>query len=172
MSNLVILNFQYLMAFGTYFVIYRIYLRKWFNAQPMHAAVLPLLLLHAFRYLGLTLLVPGQMDPSLPMDGLRVMAWGDYVSGVAALLAAIAIHHRWPIATAMVGLFMLVGFGDFIVVGYTAANIGVFLADMGTMWFVNVIYAPLLLLSQIYIAYRLVLHLTGGGPSSAATNAR
>lgn len=162
MSNLVILSLQHLMAFGTFIVIYRIYLRQWFKSRPMHAAVLPLLLLHAFRYLGLTLVVPGQMDPTLSVDGLTVMAWGDYASGAAALLAAIAVHHRWPIATAMVALFTLIGIGDFIVVGYTAATIGVFFADMGTMWYVNVIYAPTLLLSQIYIAYRLVMHLFSG----------
>ena len=158
MSNLVILNLQYLPAIGTFIVIYRIYLRQWFRSRPMHAAVLPLLLLHAFRYLGLTLIVPGQMDPALAMEGLSVMAWGDYASGATALLAAIAVHHRWPVATAMVTLFTVIGIGDFIVVGYTAVTIGVVFADMGTMWYVLVIFAPALLLSQIYIAYRLAVH--------------
>ena len=162
MSNLVILNLQYLMAIGAFIAIYRIYLRQWFKSRSMHAAVLPLLLLHAFRYIGLTLIVPGQMDPKLPMDGLSVIAWGDYASGAVALLAAIAVHHRWPIATAMVALFTVVGLGDFIVVGYTASSIGVFFADMGTMWYVLVIFAPALLLSQLYIAYRLVMHLLSG----------
>jgi hypothetical protein len=162
MSNLVILNLQYLMAIGTLVIIYRIYLRQWFRSRPMHTAVLPLLLLHAFRYLGLTLIVPGQMDQDLSPDGLSIMAWGDYASGAAALLAAIAVHHRWPIATAMVALFTVIGIGDFIVVGYTATTIGVFFADMGTMWYVLVVFAPALLLSQIYIAYRLVMHLFSG----------
>ncbi len=40
-------------------------------------------------------------------------------------------------------------------------NANVLFADMGTMWFLNVLYAPTLLLSQLYIAYRLILHLTG-----------
>lgn len=158
MSNLVILNLQCLMALGTFIVIYRIYCRQWFRSRSMHAAVLPLLLLHAFRYLGLTLIVPGQMDPALAVDGLSVMAWGDYASGAAALLAAIAVHHRWPVATAMVALFTVIGIGDLIVVGYTATTIGVFFADIGTMWYVLVIFAPALLLSQLYIAYRLVVH--------------
>ncbi len=161
MSNLVILNLQYLVAFSTYLVIFAIYLRPWFKAQPFDRAVLPLLLLHAFRYLGLTLIVPGQIDPAVSRDALQVMAWGDFASGVAALLAAVAVHHRWTTATALVALFSLVGIGDLIIVGYTAINAGVFFADMGTMWFVNVIYAPVLLLAQLYIAYRLVIHLLG-----------
>ena len=43
----------------------------WFKAQPFGTAVLPLLLLHAFRYMGLTLIVPGQIDPSIPMMRCR-----------------------------------------------------------------------------------------------------
>lgn len=166
MSNLVILNLQYLVALGTYIVIFRIYLRPWFARQPFAAAVLPLLLLHAFRYLGLTLMVPGQIDPSIPMSALQIMAWGDFASGVAALLAAIAVHHRSRVATALVAVFTLVGVGDLLVVGYTAINAGVFFADIGTMWFLLVLYAPAMLLAQIYIAYRLFIHLLAKQESS------
>ena len=171
MSNLVILNLQYLVALGTYVVIFRIYLQPWFSAQAFGTAVLPLLLLHAFRYLGLTLMVPGQIDPAIPMDALQIMAWGDFASGVTALLAAIAVHHRWSAATALVTLFTLVGIGALAMVGYTAIKAGVFRVDIGTMWFLLVLYAPAMLLAQIYIAYRLVGHLRGNR-SSALTDSR
>lgn len=160
MSNLVILNLQIAMALGAYLVIFRIYLQPWFAAQPFGKAVLPLLLLHAFRYLGLVLIVPGQIDSSLPFDALQVMAWGDFASGACALLAAIAVHHRWSASTALVAVFSLVGIGDLVVVGINAIKTGIFFTDMGTMWFVLVLYAPVMLLAQIYIAFRLVLHLT------------
>lgn len=156
-----ILKLQYLVALGTYIVIFRVYLQPWFKAQPFGAAVLPLLLLHAFRYLGLTLMVPGQFDESIALSALQIMAWGDFASGVFALLAAVAVHHRWSSATALVALFSLIGIGDLFVVGHTAINAGVFFADIGTMWFLNVLYAPAMLLAQIYIAYRLVTHLRG-----------
>ncbi|MCB1613507.1 MAG: hypothetical protein KDI60_17400 [Xanthomonadales bacterium] len=161
MSNLAILSLQYLVALGTYIVIFRVYLQPWFKAQPFGKAVLPLLLLHAFRYLGLTLMVPGQIDESIAFGALQIMAWGDFASGVSALLAAVAVHHRWSSATALVALFSLIGIGDLIVVGHTAINAGVFFADIGTMWFLLVLYAPAMLLAQIYIAYRLVNHLRG-----------
>lgn len=161
MSNLITLNLQFVVAIGVYLVIYRIYLRPWFSAQPFGRAVLPLLLLHAFRYLGLTLIVPGQIDASISMDALQVMAWGDFASGVTALLAAVAVHHRWSTSTALVGLFSLVGIGDLLSVGVVAGNAGIFFAPMGTMWFVLVLYAPVMLLAQIYIAWRLIRHLRG-----------
>lgn len=166
MSNLVILNLQIVVALGVYVVIYRIYLQRWFAAQPFGRAVLPLLLLHVFRYLGLTLIVPGQMDAAVSMDALQIIAWGDFASGLAALLAAIAVHHRWSASTALVGLFSVVGIGDLILVGITATRAGIFFSDMGTMWFVCVLYAPVMLLTQIYIAYRLVRHLVGSAPQT------
>ncbi len=162
MSNVVVLNLQCLMATGAYVVIYRIYLQKWFKAQTFGTAVLPLLILHAFRYIGLSLIVPGQIDPSISRDALQIMAWGDFASGVFALLAAIAVHHRWSASTALVALFSLVGIGDLIAVGFTATRGGVFFADIGTMWFVLIIYAPVMLLSQLYIAYRLFVHIGHG----------
>ncbi len=64
MPPLLVLNLQVLVALGAYTVLYRIYLRPWFRAQPFAQAVLPLLILHAFRYLGFTLLAPGQIDPT------------------------------------------------------------------------------------------------------------
>ena len=39
-------------------------------------AVLPLLLIHAFRYGPLTLLMPEQVDPALPLGVREVIAYG------------------------------------------------------------------------------------------------
>jgi hypothetical protein len=161
MSNIVILSLQIAMALGVYIVIYRIYLQSWFTAQPFGKAVLPLLLMHVFRYLGLARIVPGQMDASIPFNVLQLMAWGDFASGATALLAAIAVHHRWTISTGLVALFSVVSIGDLIAVGISTTTVGMFFTDMGTMWFVLVLYAPVMLLAQIYIVFRLVSHLGG-----------
>ncbi|NJM35003.1 MAG: hypothetical protein HC850_10195 [Rhodomicrobium sp.] len=55
-------------------------------------------------------------------------------------------------------MFSVVGMGDLITIGPTAFNGGVFDADIGAMWFLLVIYAPALLLSHIYIVYRLWIY--------------
>ena len=109
------------MAFGAYVVIYRIYLRSWFATQPFPQAVLPLLLINTFRYMGLAAMVPGQLEPTIPFRALQVIGWGDF-------------------------------------------------ANMGTQWFVSVFYAPAFLLSQGYIAYRLVGHLRASRANSISPN--
>lgn len=55
----------------------------------------------------------------------------------------------------MVLLFSVIGIADLMVVGPTAYNAGVFDADIGTMWFILVTLAPALLLTHVYIVYRL-----------------
>jgi hypothetical protein len=156
--NIIHLNIQFLIALVTFLLIFRIYLQPWFKSQPFGPAVLPLLLIHVFRYLGLTFLAPGQVEASVSPMALQIMAYGDLSSGVFALLAALAIAGRSSLIVPLVGLFTLVGLGDLIMVGYQAAQVGIVHADIGTMRFLMVTFAPVLLLSHIYIAYRLVSH--------------
>lgn len=59
MTNVLLLSVQMVMALTAFILIFRVYLQPWFTAQPFALAVLPLLLLHVFRYLGLTLIAPG-----------------------------------------------------------------------------------------------------------------
>ena len=161
MTNMLVLSVQMVMALTVFILIFRVYLQRWFTAQPLAVAVLPLLILHVFRYLGLTLIAPGQVEASVSRTALQVMAYGDLAAGVAALLAVLAVVSRSSLATASIVLFTVVGFGDFISVGYTAAQAGIIDADIGTMRFFLVTFAPALLLSQIYVAYRLVGHVFG-----------
>ncbi|NCO02590.1 MAG: hypothetical protein GW903_00175 [Alphaproteobacteria bacterium] len=155
MSNLIILNIQILSAICIYLLIYRVYLRDWFNTRDFRAAVLPLLILHSFRYLGLSLIVTGQIASEVPRGALQIMAWGDFAAGFAALLAAITIASKSKRGPFMVLLFSVIGIADLMVVGPTAYNAGVFDADIGTMWFILVTLAPALLLTHVYIVYRL-----------------
>lgn len=157
MSNTVIQVIQTAMAVSAYLLIFRNYLQPWFKAREFGEAILPLLILHIFRYLGLCLLVTGQIDLAVPRDALQWMAWGDLAAGVSALLASIAVTVRSKLSVPLVWLFTVVGIGDLIMIAPTAKNAGVIDADIGTMWFFLVIFAPALLLSHLYIAYRLLI---------------
>ena len=158
MSNLIIINIQVLSAICIYLLIYKVYLRDWFNSRDFGAAVLPLLILHSFRYLGLGLIVDGQIAQEVPREALQIMAYGDFASAVAALLAAIAIAAKSQKGPHMVFLFSVIGIADLMVVGPTAYNAGIFNADIGTMWLILVTLAPALVLSHIYILLRLKSH--------------
>ncbi len=170
MNSLIILNIQAVMCLTAILVIYFTYLRPWFAAQPFGPAVLPGLLVHSFRFVGLTMLVNGQIDPELPRRSIQLMAFGDLAAAVTALAAAIAVATKSKMATPLVAVFVVVGGVDFAIAIPTGLNAGVFESYLGGMWIVIQYYVPLVLLTQIYITYRLITHLRGatskiGGPS-------
>ncbi len=158
MNNLIILNIQAFMCLTAMLVIYFTYLRPWFAAQQFGPAVLPGLLIHSFRFVGLTMLVTGQVDPKLPRSAIELMAFGDLASAVTALVAAIAVALKSKLATPLVTLFVIVGGIDFAVAIPVGLNAGVFESYIGGMWIVIEFFVPLVLLTQIYITYRLIKH--------------
>lgn len=161
MNNFVILNIQTLMGLAAYFLIYCNFLRPRLQALPFQRAVLPLLIVNVFRFLGLTFLVTGQLDASLPRGPLEVIAFGDFAAAICALVASVALTTRSRLATPLVALFSVVGIADLIMVFPTAIGAGVFEVSMGAMWLTVGLFAPVIVLSHLYIAYRLVLHLRG-----------
>jgi hypothetical protein len=58
-------------------------------AMPLHAALVPLLVPHAFRHIGMVFLIPAVVAPTLPSEFARPAAYGDLVSGVLALAATL-----------------------------------------------------------------------------------
>jgi hypothetical protein len=66
-------------------------------------ALRPLLLLHCFRFVGLSFLVPGVVSPDLPVQFAGPAAYGDLIAAVLALLAlAAGLQTRLGLALAWV----------------------------------------------------------------------
>ena len=78
--HLVLGYVAWLMCFGVYI---------WPRLRSMdhieaHRAIATL---HSFRFFGLVFIVPGVVSPDLPQDFATVAAYGDFATGVLALLA-------------------------------------------------------------------------------------
>jgi hypothetical protein len=57
------------------------------SERPNPENLKPILLLHAFRFLGLAFVVPGVVSPELPATFAQPVAYGDFMTAVLALLA-------------------------------------------------------------------------------------
>jgi hypothetical protein len=79
------------------------------------AVVLPILLLHALRHLGLMFLAPGAVDPGIPKQFAYPAAFGDLIAAVLALIAIAAVVSRSWFARPLVGLFNVVGTIDLLI---------------------------------------------------------
>ena len=47
-----------------------------------------------FRFIGLSFLVPGVVSPSLPAGFAIPAAYGDFIAGILAIVATIALVNR------------------------------------------------------------------------------
>jgi hypothetical protein len=113
-------------------------------------AIRPLLLLHAFRYLGLAFLVPGTVSPELPHALARPAALGDLIAALLALLALALLGS--PIGTIAVWIFNVWGTADLLYAFYMGARLvgqGKMLATyFGATYFIPTFYVPLLLITH------------------------
>ncbi len=77
MNNWIILGGQSTIGLVVYALIFFWYVQPSLSKLPFEKAVLPMLLLHVFRFAGFTLLVVDQVDPSISREALSAIAYGD-----------------------------------------------------------------------------------------------
>jgi len=113
--------------------------------------------LHSFRFFGLVFIVPGVVSPEIPQDFATVAAYGDFATGVLALLALALIRTR-PLFWALVVAYNLVGIGDLLIDYYdaTMAGLPAVAGEFGGMYVIPIIYVPILMITHIASLYLLL----------------
>jgi hypothetical protein len=117
-------------------------------------ALRPVLLLHAFRYVGLAFLVPGVVSPDLPDAFARPAAYGDLVTSLFALLAIATLKTR--LGTIVVWVFNIVGTVDLLNAFYQGNQLGMTPGLQGAAYFIPTVLVPLLLVTHALV-FRLLL---------------
>ena len=92
----------------------KLYLLPMLPRLEPRSVVIPILLLHALRHLGLMFLAPGAVLPGLPEQFAKPAAFGDLLAAILALVALAAVVPRSSLARPLVGLFNIVGTIDLI----------------------------------------------------------
>lgn len=156
MNNWIILGIQVSVSTVAYALIFFWYVQPRIAKLPFETAVLPMLLVHLFRFAGFTLLVVGQTDPSVSRTTLEAIAYGDMLATISALIAVLALRRRSGLAVPLIWLFTIIGFADFANVGRLALNADLFNHYVGVMWLVAIAFFPVVIISHIYIVYRLI----------------
>ena len=89
---------QLVLSLIVYALIAKWYVAPWLAEKPIHRALMPLIFPHAFRHIGLTFFVPGVVAQPLPSFFATTVAYGDFISGLLALLALVALRGGWGLA--------------------------------------------------------------------------
>src|SRR5437763_4066661 len=92
-----ILTINLLLSTAVFWIAARIYLIPRLATLSSRAVLLPILLLHSLRHLGLMFLAPGATYPGMPAQFAYPAAFGDFVAAVLAVIAipAVATGSRW-----------------------------------------------------------------------------
>jgi hypothetical protein len=116
-----------------------------------NSALVILLFVHVPRYVGMTLLVTGMVDPKLPREFLSSAAYGDLLEAALAFASIFALRSNWRVAVPMVWLANIWGFADLLngVRGVLQLNVPSF--NLATFWYVYTFYAPLVIASHVMI---------------------
>src|SRR2546428_7078971 len=150
------LNVQSTMSLVSYALIARWHVAPALSRRSREEALMPLLWVHVFRYAPLTLYAVGQVDPRMPRDVAAVIGYGDFVSGVLALIAVIALRLRTPGGVAPVWIFSIVSIADLIFATYKAVGAQVYAMSLGWNWYILNFYVPMLIVTQVMILHRLL----------------
>jgi hypothetical protein len=122
--------------------------------RPRAEALRPILILHSFRFIGLAVLVPGVVSPSLPLTFAHYLAFGDMFAMILALLALLLLPSAAGIPA--VWVFNLFGLADLLNAFYQANHAGLLAGQLGATFFLPTLVVPLLLITH-GVSFRILL---------------
>lgn len=129
----------------------RIYLLPSLHELLPRAVLLPILLLHSFRHLGLMFLAPGATYAGMPPAFACPAAFGDLLAAALALAAIPAVARQARGARSLVWVFNVVGSVDLIMVIALATTHGA-AAFMGPAYWIPAFWVPALLVTH-YVTF-------------------
>ncbi len=142
-----ILTVNLLFSTLVFWIAARIYVLPRLDELAPQTILLPILLLHSFRHLGLMFLAPGATYPGLPAPFAYPAAIGDTVAAILALIAIPAVVTEARSQRLLVWIFNVEGSLDLLVATALATIYGAS-AYMGPAYWIPAFWVPALLVTH------------------------
>src|SRR5262245_16669524 len=156
MTPFMLFNLQFTLSLAVFALIAHWYIQPRLARLPRERALLPLLLIHVFRYTPLTLLVPGQVALSVPAAAARTIAFGDLLSGLLAFVAVLLVRYGSAAGTGAAWLFSVVGIGDIVLAVRVGLTARLYEHALGFNWYILNYYVPVLCVTHVMIVILLL----------------
>lgn len=147
----------------------RFYLVPRFSGLTAKTVLMPILLLHGMRHLGLMFLAPGAIYPGIPDQFTYPAAFGDLIAAVLAILAFLALARNLALSRALVWVFNIEGSLDLVAAIALATLYGA-PPFMGPAYWIPAFWVPALIVTHIVTFIVLLQHWPS--PSSPETSAK
>jgi hypothetical protein len=166
MSPTIIFQLHLVLGYVAWLLCFVVYIFPRLKAMDRFGAQRAIATLHSFRFFGLVFLIPGVVGPNLPAGFAVFSAYGDFATGVLALLALLTVRIR-PLFWSFVVAFNIAGAVDLIVNYYHAIQVGLpaHPGEFGAAYPIPILYVPALMITHV-IAFYLLLR-----PQPIATGA-
>src|SRR5438270_3774239 len=94
MQPAIIFNLHLVLGYVAWLICTRVYIWPRFRAMSPANAQRAIAMLHCFRFFGLVFILPGVVGPGLPVSFASVAAYGDFETGLLAILALLTTRIR------------------------------------------------------------------------------
>jgi hypothetical protein len=146
-----ILTVNLLFSTLVFWIAARIYLLPRLHELKPKTVLLPILLLHSFRHLGLMFLAPGATYAGIPPQFAYPAAFGDLLAAILALASIPAVAKALPSARTLVWVFNVAGSLDLLAAIALATAYGASVY-MGPAYWIPAFWVPALLVTH-YITF-------------------
>ena len=138
-----------LLCFGTY-------IWPWLKSMDRVQAQRAIATLHSFRFFGLVFILPGVIGSNLPAGWATFAAYGDFATGLLAILALLTIRIR-PLFWLFIFAFNVMGAADIIGDYYNGIqlNLAAVSGELGATYWIPILYVPALMITHVAAFYLL-----------------
>ena len=146
----VILPLSMVMGLAAYGLIAKWYVMPVLLGLPRSRALVPLLLFHCFRFIGLAFLIPGVTSQPLDPRFANPAAYGDLLAALLAFLGILALRRGWRTAIPLVWIFNVEGTLDLL----NAVTQGLRYTEdgsLGATFFIPAVVVPALLVTHVMV---------------------
>jgi hypothetical protein len=162
MPTATIFPIQLIAGYAAWLLCFGAYIWPWLRSMGRGEAQRVIATLHSFRVFGLVFILPGVVGPNLPTGFATFAAYGDFATGVLAMLALLTARTR-PLSWLFVVAFNLVGTIDILVDYDHAIRLGLpaMAGQLGAAYAIPILYVPLLMITHVAAFYLLLQPLVG-----------
>jgi len=156
MSPETLFRIQLVLGYVAWLLCFGVYILPRLRSMDGVEAHRAIATLHSFRFFGLVFILPGVVGPNLPSDFATFAAYGDFATGLLAMLALFAVARPvifWPSVVA----FNLVGVVDLVGDYYhgTVLDLPGHAGQLGATYAIPILYVPLLMITHVAAFYLL-----------------
>jgi hypothetical protein len=161
-----ILTVNLILSTLVFWIAARLYVLPRLRELAPRTVLLPILLLHGLRHLGLMFLTPGAIYAGMPAQFAKPAAYGDLLAATLALVAIPLVARQSKAARTMVWIFSIEGTVD-LALAITLATLYGAAPFMGAAYWIPAFWVPALLVTH-YIAFVVLLRHWGREATGAS----